>query len=170
MLFPDWRLYGGTRTSRLLHRLSWCGRSSYPPFFMPMRAGPWQQKSREGSNPLRWDAIRNFWTFPAKTMWRTKEVRNKIQNATGVHDNLLIMVRKWKPKWYGHISRPSGMAKKILQDTLKGARRRGRQNKSWDENFKKWTGLEIPWGQRTTGKARKVLLQRHLWCPDDRQG
>ena len=35
---------GGTRTSRLLLRLSWCGRSSYLPSFMPVRAGPWQRR------------------------------------------------------------------------------------------------------------------------------
>ena len=39
-----------------------------------------------------------------------EEVRNRIQNATGVHDDLLTMVKKWKLKWYGHISRSSGMA------------------------------------------------------------
>ena len=39
----------------------------------------------------------------------------------------------------------------------------------WEDNIKKWTemGLEIPCGQRKTGKGEKVLLQRHLWCPDD---
>ena len=39
-----------------------------------------------------------------------EEVRNRIQNAIGVHDDLLTMVKKWKLKWYGHISRFSGMA------------------------------------------------------------
>ena len=58
-----------------------------------------------------------------------KEVCNKIQNATGVHDDLLTMVKKRKLRWYGHISRSSGMAKTILQGTVKGARRRGRQRK-----------------------------------------
>ena len=29
-------------------------------------------------------------------------------------------------------------------------------------------GSEIPWGQRKTGEGGKVLLQRHLRCPDDR--
>ena len=66
------KMNGETRTSRLLLRLSWCGRSSYPPSFMPVRAGPWQQRSRAGSKPLRWDAIGGFWTFPTKTMWRTR--------------------------------------------------------------------------------------------------
>ena len=46
-LFLVWSSYGGTRTSRLLLRLSWCGRSADLPSFMPVRAGPWQQKSRE---------------------------------------------------------------------------------------------------------------------------
>ena len=35
------------------------------------------------------------------------------------------MVKKRKLRWYGHISRSSGMAKTILQGTVKGARRRG---------------------------------------------
>ena len=65
--------YGGTRTSGLLSMFSWCGRSSYPPSFMSVRARPWQQNSREGSKPLRWDAIGDFWTFPTETMWRTRK-------------------------------------------------------------------------------------------------
>ena len=52
--------------------------------------------------------------------------QNRIQNATGVHDDLLTMVKKRKLRRYGHISRSSGMAKTILQGTVKGARRRGR--------------------------------------------
>ena len=39
-----------------------------------------------------------------------EEVRNRIQNATGVHDDLLTMVKKR----YGHISGSSGMAKSTL--------------------------------------------------------
>ena len=75
-----------------------------------------------------------------------EEVRNRIQNAIGVHDDLLTMVKKRKLRMYGHISRSSGMAKTILQGTVKGARRRGRQKKRWKDNIKKWTemGLEIP--------------------------
>ena len=58
-----------------------------------------------------------------------EEVRSRIQNATGMHNDLLTMVKKRKLRWYGHISRYSGMAKTILQGTVKGARRRGRQKK-----------------------------------------
>ena len=70
-----------------------------------------------------------------------EEVHNRIQNAIGVHDDLLTMVKKRKLRWYGHISRSSGMAKTILQRTVKGARRRGRQKNRWEDNIKEWTGM-----------------------------
>ena len=69
------------------------------------------------------------------------EVRHRIQNAIGVHDYLLTMVKKRKLRWYGHISRSSGMAKTILEGTVKGVRRRGRQKKRWEDNIKEWTGM-----------------------------
>ena len=69
-----------------------------------------------------------------------EEVRNRIQNATEVHDDL-PMVKKRKLRWYGHISRSSVMAKTILQGTVKGARRRGRQKNRWEDNIKEWTGM-----------------------------
>ena len=69
-----------------------------------------------------------------------EEVRNRIQNATGVHDDFLTMIKKRKLRWYGRISRFSGMANTILQGTVKGARRRGRQ-KRWEDNIKGWTGM-----------------------------
>ena len=65
-----------------------------------------------------------------------EEVRNRIQNATGLHDDLLTMVKNRKLGWYGHISRSSSMAKTLLQGTVKGARRRGRQKKRWEDNIK----------------------------------
>ena len=70
-----------------------------------------------------------------------EEVRNRIQNATAVHDDLLTMVKKWKLKWYGYISRFSGMAKIILQGIVKGTRRRGRQKKRREDNINEWTGM-----------------------------
>ena len=72
-----------------------------------------------------------------------EEVCNRIQNATGVHDDLLTMLKKRKLRWYGHISRSSGMVKIILQGIVKGVRRRGRQKKRWENNIKEWTGMEF---------------------------
>ena len=85
-----------------------------------------------------------------------EEVRNRIQNAIGVHDDLLTMVKKWKLRWYGHISRSSGMAKTILQGTVKGARRRGRQKKRWEDNIKEWTGMEF-------GDSLRAAEDREGW-------
>ena len=75
-----------------------------------------------------------------------EEVRNRIQNANGVHDDLLTMVKKWKLRWYGHILRSSGMAKTILQGTVKreeGEEDRRRDGKITSRNGREW-GLEIP--------------------------
>ena len=71
-----------------------------------------------------------------------EEVRNGLQNAFGVHDDILTIVKKRKLRWYGHISRSSGMAKTILQGTVKASRRRGRL-KRWEDNIKEWTGIEF---------------------------
>ena len=98
-----------------------------------------------------------------------EEVRNRIQQAIGVHHDILTIMKKRKLRWYGHISRISGMAKTILQGAVKGTRPRERQKKRWEDNIKKWTGVVFGVSLRT-GKARKVLLQRHLRCPDDHQG
>ena len=69
-----------------------------------------------------------------------EEVRNRIQNAIGVHDDLTL-VKKRKLRWYGHISRSFGIAKTILQGTVKRPRRRGRQKKRWEDNIKEWMGI-----------------------------
>ena len=58
-----------------------------------------------------------------------KEVRAKIQQAIGLHEDLLTIVKRRKLQWYGHISRSSGLAKTIMQRTVKAGRRQGRQKK-----------------------------------------
>ena len=49
-----------------------------------------------------------------------EEVRAKVQRAIGPHDDLLTIVKRRKLQWYGHVSRSSGLAKTILQGTVKG--------------------------------------------------
>ncbi|KAI0215757.1 Receptor-type tyrosine-protein phosphatase S [Lamellibrachia satsuma] len=58
-------------------------------------------------------------------------VRNKIKQAIGPYDDLLTTVKKRKLKWYGHVSRSCGLAKIILQGTVRGG----------DEERKKYEGL-----------------------------
>ena len=82
------------------------------------------------------------------------EVRAKIQQAVGPQEDLLTIVKRCKLRWYGHFSRSSGLAKTILQGTLKGGRRQGGQRKRWEDNIREMTGREFanPRGQWRTGE------------------
>ena len=77
-----------------------------------------------------------------------EEVRAEIQQAIGPHEDLLTIVKRRKLQWYGHVSRSSGLAKTILQGTVKGGRRLGGQRKRWEDNIREWTGLEFGKSQR----------------------
>ena len=58
-----------------------------------------------------------------------------------------------------HVSRSSGLAKTILQGTVKGARRQGRQRKRWEDKIREWTGLEfakVPEGSGEQGKMEEA--------------
>ena len=55
-----------------------------------------------------------------------KEVSAKIQQAIGLLKDPTIIKRS-KLKWYGHVFCFSSVAKTILQGTVKGGRRQGRQ-------------------------------------------
>ena len=97
-----------------------------------------------------------------------KEVRAKIQQAIGPHEDLLTIVKRRKLQWYGHVSRSSGLAKTILQGTVKGGRRQGRQRKRWEDNIKKWTGLEFAKSPRAVEKRekwRKLVVKSSLVPP-----
>ena len=85
-----------------------------------------------------------------------QEAHNRIQNAIGVHDDLLTMVKKRKLRWYDHISRSFCMAKTILRGRVKGARRRVRQNKRWEDNINEWTGMEF-------GDSLRAAEDRECW-------
>ena len=85
-----------------------------------------------------------------------EEVRAKIQQAIGPHEDLLTMVKRRKLRWYWHVSRSSGLAKTILQGTVKGGRRQGRQRKRWEDNIRKWTGLEF-------AKSLSAVENREKW-------
>ena len=84
-----------------------------------------------------------------------KEVCAKIQQAVGSHEDLLITIKRLKLKWYGHISRSLGLAKTVLQGTVKGGRRQVRQKKRWEDNAREWTGLEFAKSQRAVENREK---------------
>ena len=63
----------------------------------------------------------------------------------------------------------SGLAKTILQGTVQGKRRKGRQKKRWEDNIKEWTGMDLGRGlvDRKLVEAPQFLLlavPRRLFC------
>ena len=52
-----------------------------------------------------------------------KEVRAKFQQAIGPHEDLRTIVKRCKLRWYGHVSRSSGLAKTMLKGTVKGGKK-----------------------------------------------
>ena len=125
---------------------------------MPVRAGPYSRNAEieRRIQALEMRCYRRLLNISYKDHVTNEEVRNRIQNAIGVHDDLLTMVKKRKLRWYGHISRASGMAKTILQGTVKGARSRGRQKKRWEDNIKEWTGMGF-------GNSLRTAEDREEW-------
>ena len=85
-----------------------------------------------------------------------EEVRAKIQQAIGPHEDLLTIVERRKQQWYGHVSRSSGLAKPILQGTVKGGRRQVSQRKRSEHNIREWTGLEFV-------KSQRAVENRENW-------
>ena len=85
-----------------------------------------------------------------------EEVRAKIPQAIGPHEDLVTIVNRRELQWYGHVSRSSGLAKTILQGTVKGGKRHGRQKKRWEDNIREWSGLEF-------GKSQSAVENREKW-------
>ena len=77
-----------------------------------------------------------------------KEVCAKIHLEIGPYEDLLTVVKRRILKWYGHVSRFSGLDKTILQGRVKGGRRQGRQKNRWEDDIREWTGQEFAKLQR----------------------
>ena len=84
-----------------------------------------------------------------------EQVCAKIQQAIRPHKDLLTIIKRCKLRWYGHVSCSSNLAKTILQGTVKGGRRQGRQKKRWEDNIREWTGLEFTKSQRAVENREK---------------
>ena len=86
-----------------------------------------------------------------------EQVRNIITQTIGLHEDLLSTVKRRKLQWYGHVSRHDSIAKTILQGTMKGKGKRGRQRKRWEDNIQEWTGMNFATSQR-------AAEDREGWC------
>ena len=90
-------------------------------------------------------------------------------------EDLLTIAKRFKLQWNGHVTRSSGLAKTILQGTVTGVRRQGRQRKRWENTVREWTGLEFVKPQRAVENREKwrkqvvkssVVPKRPPWLRD----
>ena len=107
-----------------------------------------------------------------------EEVRAKIQQAIGPHEDLLTIVKRRKLQWYGHVSRSSGLAKTTFaRHSERGKKTRrtkeevGRQHQGMDrpgvqqvpegsgeqEKMEK-TGCKITCGAPTTLAVKELMM------------
>ena len=113
-----------------------------------------------------------------------EEVRAKIQQAIGPYEDLLTIVKRCKLQWYGRVSRSSGLAKTILQGTVKGGKKTrqteeemGRQHQGMDrpgvrqvaegsgeQGKMEKTGCKIICGAPTTVAVKGLMLMMMRWC------
>ncbi|KAL8620530.1 hypothetical protein ACOMHN_066953 [Nucella lapillus] len=83
-------------------------------------------------------------------------VRQRIETLQGKLKPLLSVVKCCKLAWFGYENRHDSLAKTILQGTVEGGRRRGRQRKAWANNAKEWTG-------ETFNSLLRISEDRDLW-------
>ena len=89
-----------------------------------------------------------------KTMLLTRKSMPRSSRQSDYTKTTILKRRRMH--WYGHGSHSSGLAKTILQGTVKWGRRQGRQRKRWEDNIREWTGLEF-------GKSQRAVENREKW-------
>ncbi|GFR77564.1 endonuclease-reverse transcriptase [Elysia marginata] len=72
-----------------------------------------------------------------------ESVRELVVAYVGPQEPLLATVKRRKLAWFGHVTRHDSLSKTILQGTVEGKRRRGRQKKAWCDSIKEWTGMAM---------------------------
>ena len=71
-------------------------------------------------------------------------VRSMINFLVGPREPVLATVKRRKLARFGHVTPHDSLSKTILQGTLEGWRRRGRQRKCSMDSIKEWTSLSMP--------------------------
>jgi hypothetical protein len=83
-------------------------------------------------------------------------VRSKVRSYVGPQESLLSTVKRRKLAWFGHVNRHDSLCKTIMQGTVEGGRKRGRQKKNWSDNVKEWTNMAMP-------ELLKIAADRTMW-------
>ena len=89
----------------------------------------------------------------------------------GPHEDFLIIVKRRKLKWYGYVSRSSGLTRNILQRSVKGRRRQDKQKKGGKSaSGQAWSSPSPRWQWKIEKKNGGKWFWSHLWFPNDPRG
>ena len=88
--------------------------------------------------------FRRLLSIPWQARKTNEYVLAQITSLAGPQEPLLATVKRRKLSWFGHVTRHNTLPKTVLQGTLEGGRRRGRQAKAWMDNIKEWTRMDSP--------------------------
>ena len=133
--WQGWNQFGMTEVFLSVPRYDWCTPLSHPCSCMLVNHGPSQQSSKEEYKPWKWGATRRYYASHTNTVSPRRKSVPRSSKQSDLED-LLTIVKRSKLQWYGHVFRSSSLAKTILQGTVKGGRRQGRQKKTWEDNIR----------------------------------
>ena len=85
-----------------------------------------------------------------------EEVRAKIQQATGQHEDLLTIRKRRKLQWYGHVSRSSGLAKSRHSERRKRTRQIEEEVEWQHQGMDRPGVLQVPEGSGKQGKMEET--------------
>ena len=116
---------------------------------------------------LRVDQERRIHAFDMKSLrrilgipwhaYKTNEYVMKLAtDLSGPIEPVIIIIKRRKLQWFGHVVRHQSLAKTILQGWVSGSRRVGGQKKMWWDNIQDWTGIPV-------GAAMRVAECRKQW-------
>ena len=91
---------------------------------------------------LRCAYVMSPWWYVMQASPQT--LKPNIYNPLACRNLLTATVKRRKLAWLGHVTRHDSLFKTVLQNTLEGERRNGRQRKCWVDNVKEWTSLLVP--------------------------
>ena len=89
-------------------------------------------------------------------IWRLIRVERKTNTWVLEKIGSVLMLRKSKMRFFGHIVRKNGMEKRLMQGKVEGKRRRGRPTTAWFQDLKEWTKLDM-------AAASQLATDRERW-------
>ena len=84
-----------------------------------------------------------------------------IKRGLQIANDYVYDVRKYKLRWHVHIKRSTGVAMIILEGTVQGVRRKGRQKNRWEDSSTEWACLKL---EKALRKAENRRLEKS-GCP-----